>query len=185
MEDETSGQYPFTKHCRLLWGVLAALLLGFIPAGLRAQNYDACGPAPEVKAALDQVSYYPSPLQTEWQYFEQLRSVIWPLLKRYPNNVFVLQTYRETLGAVRGGPQAERDKEKLVEEFKSRHEKNPDDPLSSDLYGYLLIGHDTPQAIKLFQSALAKDPQFPWPHYALLRIYNLPSFLNREVISVL
>jgi thiol-disulfide isomerase/thioredoxin len=145
---------------------------------MRAQTYDACGPAPAVKAALDQLPRYPSPLQAEWQYFEQQGSIILPLLQQYPNDVFVLQTCRETLGAVRGGAKAEEDK--LIEEFKSRHEKNPDDPLSSYLYGCLLIAHDTPQAIKLFDGALAKDSQFPWPHYALVRVYSFPNFLNRE-----
>jgi len=169
-----SAEYASTRGWGLSSCLLAALLLGIIPAGDWAQTYDACGPAPEVKAALDQVPHYPSPLQTEWQYFEQQRSVLWPLLQQHPNDVFVLQTYSDSAGITKA------DRDKLVEEFKSRHEKNPDDPLSSYLYGYLLVGHDSPQAIKLFESALAKAPQFPWPHYALLRIYNLPNFLNRD-----
>jgi hypothetical protein len=162
--------------------VLAALLLGFIPAGVWAQTYCACGPAPAIRAALDQVPHYPSPSQTTWQYFDLQLSVLRPLVQQYPDDVSALQTYIDALGSAvhfhMVGAEAEQDK--LVEEFKSRHEKNPDDPLSSYVYGYLLIGHDTPQAIKLFESALAKAPQFPWPHSALLRIYNLPNFLNRD-----
>ena len=177
-----SAKYPSTKDCRLLWCVLAGLLLDFIPAGVWAQTYDACGPAPAVKSALDQFPRYPSPMQAEWQYFEQQRSVLRPLLQQYPNDVFVLQTYMDTLSVVADvqGAATKAERDKLVEEFKSRHEKNPDDPLSSYLYGYLLIGHDTPQAIKLFESALAKAPQFPWPHYPLVRLYNFPNFLNRD-----
>ncbi|MGO8733870.1 MAG: TlpA family protein disulfide reductase [Terriglobia bacterium] len=178
-----SAKYSSTKDGRLLWCVLAALLLlGLIPAGVSAQTYCACGPAPAVKAALDQFPYYPSPLQTEWQYFEQQRSVLRPLLQQYPDDVFVRQTYTEWLDSAVDFHVAGADAEqgKLVDEFKSRHENDPDDPLSSYLYGYLLIGHDTPQAIKLFESALAKAPQFPWPHYTLLRIYNFPNFLNKD-----
>jgi len=170
MKDGMSAKYPCTKDYRRAWCALAALLLGFIPAGVRAETYDACGPAPAIKAALDQIPDYMSPLQTEWQHFEQRRSAIRPLLQQYPNDVFVLRAF--------SGTKAENDK--LAEELKSRHEKNRDDPLSSFLYGYLLVGHDTPQAIKLFESALAKDPQFPWPHYSLARIYSVPNFVNRD-----
>jgi hypothetical protein len=169
------ANYPSTKDCWLPWCVLAALLLGSVPAGVWAQTYCACEPAPAVKAVLDQVPHFISPLQTEWQYFDQQRSVLRPLLQQYPNDVFVLRTYRDTPGA---GTKAENDK--LVEELKARHEKNPDDPLSSYLYGYLLIGRDTPQATKLFESALAKAPKFPWPHFGLMRIYSYSNFLNRD-----
>jgi hypothetical protein len=170
MEDDISAKYSSTRDGRLLWCALAALLLGFIPARVWAETYDACGPAPAIKAALDQIPDYMSPLQTEWQHFEQRRSAIRPLLQQYPNDVFVLRAF--------SGTKAENDK--LAEELKSRHEKNRDDPLSSFFYGYLLVGHDTPQAIKLFESALAKDPQFPWPHYSLARIYSVPNFVNRD-----
>jgi len=177
-----SGKYPSTKDCRLLWCVLAALLQGFIPAGDWAQTYDACRPEPPVKAALDQVPDNPSPLQTDWQYFEQKLSMLRHLLQQYPNDVFVLRTYIDSLRAAVSfhiaGAEAEHGK--LVEELRSRHEKNLDDPLSSSVYAYLLIEHDTPQAIKLFESALAKEPRFPWPHNVLARIYVSPNFLNRD-----
>jgi hypothetical protein len=178
LEGPMSATYPSTKYCQSWWCLAAALLLGLIPAAAWGQSYCACEPAPAVKAALDQVPRYASPLQTDWRYFEQQQSVLRSLLQRYSNDVFVVQTYRDTQGTGQRWEKAEQDR--LVEEFKSQHELKPDDPLSSYLYGYLLIGLDTPQAIKLFESALAKSPQFPWPHYALLRIYSLPSFLNQD-----
>jgi hypothetical protein len=157
--------------------VLAALLLAFMPAGAWAQGLDACEPAPAVKAALDQIPsffpYYQSPLQTDWQYEQQRLSAIQALLQQYPDDVFVLRTY---INSVRH-PE---DLDKLVEEFKARHERNPDDPLSSYLYGNALFGRDTPQAIKLYESALARAPKFPWPHYSLVMIYNSPNFLNKD-----
>jgi hypothetical protein len=161
------------KDCRLRWCVLAALLLSIIPAGLCAQSFNACGPAPAVKAALDQIPSYQAPLQTDWQYEQQRLSAIRALLQQYPDDVFVLRTYFDLV-------RDPDDRDKLVEEFKARHEKNPDDPLSSYLYGCLLVGRDSPQATKLFESAMGKAPQFPWPHYSLVAIYNSRNFLNKD-----
>lgn len=152
-----AAKYPSTKDRRLPWCVLAVSLLGFIPTVVWAQTYDACAPAPVVKAVLDQLPHYMSPLQTDWQYREQQRSAIRPILQQYPNDVFVLWASWDTSGA---GTKAERDK--LVEELKSRHEKNPDDPLSSYLYGYVLdtaTGSVLPDQIdRCFYSYASWDP---------------------------
>jgi hypothetical protein len=152
------------------------LLLSIIPAGLWAQSFDACAPAPAVKTALDQIPSYQSPSQTDWQYQEQRLSAIRALLRQYPEDVFVLRTYFDSVWD-------DADRDKLVEEYKARHEKNPDDPLSSYLYANLLVGRDSPQAIKLFESALAKEPKFPWPHYSLVTIYRSPNFQNKDLAA--
>jgi hypothetical protein len=161
------------KDYRLSWCLLPGLLLGMIPAGLWAQSLDACGPAPAVKAALDELPSDQSPAQTEWQFREQRQSAIQALLKQYPNDLFVQRTYIESAD----DPD---DRDKLIEEYKTRHEQKPDDLSLAYLYGLTLIGRDSPQAIKLFESALEKAPKFPWPHYWLLGIYNAPKFFNKE-----
>jgi hypothetical protein len=170
------AKYLPAKGCGLLWCLLAALLLAFIPAGVRAQGPDACEPAPALKAALDQIPSYQSPSQTDWQYEQQRLSAIRALLQQYPDDVFVLRTYFNSVWN-------DEDRDKLREEFKARHEKNPDDPLSSYLYANLLVGRDSPQATKLFESALAKAAKFPWPHYSLVTIYRSPNFQNKDLAA--
>jgi hypothetical protein len=155
------------------WCLLTAFLVGGASAGLRAQGLEACAPTPAVKAALDQLPSYPLPTQTYWQYEEQRLVALRALLKQYPDNAIVWRTFLNTLS----DPD---DRDKLREEFKARHEKNPDDPLSSYLYGNIMVGRDSTQAIKLFEGALEKAPKFPWPHRSLLVIYNSPNFLNKD-----
>jgi hypothetical protein len=152
--------------------LLAALLFSFIPARLRAQALDACGPAPAVKAALDQLPSDQSPAQTDWQFREQRQSAIQALLKQYPDDLFVQRTH---IGSAEGPDE----RDKLIEEYKLRHQQKPDDLSLAYLYGLTLIGRDSPQAVKLFEGALAKDPRFPWPHLALVTIYASPKFQNK------
>jgi len=42
------------------------------------------------------------------------------------------------------------------------------------------VGRQSAEVIKLFTGALQKDPNFPWPHLALVSIYSSPVFLDKE-----
>ena len=168
-----SVKCPSTRDCGVPCCLLAALLLSFIPARLWSQSLDACGPAPIVKAALDQIPSYQSASQTDWQYHEQKLSAIQALLKQFPDDLFVQRAYIQSTD----NPE---EQDQVVEQYKSRHEQKPDDPALAYLYGLSLVGRDSPQAIKLFESALAKAPEFPWPHLSLMRIYAAPKFLNKD-----
>jgi hypothetical protein len=154
------------------WCLLAALLSGFMPAA-RAQSIDACGPAPAVKAALDDLPSNQSPAQTDWQYQQQRQSAIKALLQEYPDDVFVQRTY------INSSDDPD-DQDKLIEEYKAHHEQKPDDPSLAYLYGLTLVGRDSPQAIKLFEKALAEAPKFAWPHLSLVTIYASPKVLNKD-----
>jgi len=71
------------------------------------------------------------------------------------------------------------DRPQVITEYKALHDRRPDDPFVSYLYGTSLVGRDTPQAIKLLTDALGKAPQFPWPHLQFVSIYSAPNFLDK------
>ena len=166
-----STEYSSRKDGRSLWCVLAALLLGFIPAGVWAQTYCACEPAPQVKAALDQLPQQ-TPADTVWQFHEQHLAALQRLLRQYPDDVFVQQAYVRSM-------HTPAEKDKVIAEYKSRHEQNPASAQLAYLYGLTLVGRQSPEAIKLFNTALEKDPTFPLPHLELVTIYRSHAFLNK------
>ena len=49
------------------------------------------------------------------------------------------------------------------------------------LYGLVLEGRRSAEAIQVLEGALAKRPDYPWPHRALGRIYNAPNFLKKDL----
>jgi hypothetical protein len=60
----------------------------------------------------------------------------------------------------------------VMAEYKALHEQRPDGPYPSYLYAVTLLGRDTPQAIKLFNTALENDPSFRPPHLEFIGIYS-------------
>ncbi len=160
------------KRAWLFVCLAAACWLSLAPSGLWAQAYDACQAAPAVKAALDQLPSYQSADQTDWQYREKRLAGLEALLKQYPDDLFVQRAYINFMY----GP----DRDKVIEDYKTRHEQHPDAPQISYLYGTTLVGRQSGQAIGLFNSALEKAPNFPWPHLSLVSIYSAPNFLDKD-----
>lgn len=156
-----------------IWFFLVASIAGFASANAWAQSTYRCGPVPAVKAALDQLPQR-TPAQTEWQYHQQRVAALQALLRQYPDNVYV---EREYIWAI---IHTASEKDKMIAEYKARHEQNPDSAAVDYLYGSILVGIDSPLAIKLQNAALEKDPRFTNPHLELADIYNSPVFLNRE-----
>jgi hypothetical protein len=165
-----SAKYPSTIDCWLLWCALAALLLGFIPAGVWAQTYDACTPAPAVKAAFDQLPGR-TPAQTNWQFIEQRHAAVQASLRQYPDDVFLQREYIHVMRSI--------EKDKVIAEYKAGHEQNPESPRLAYLYGLTLVDRQTPEAVKLFDAALEKDPKFALPHLELVTIYRSHAFLDK------
>jgi hypothetical protein len=149
--------------------LLAVSLLGLTSPPIRAQTVDACEPAPAVKAALVQAAFDQSLDQTDWQYREKRLSAIQALLKQFPNDFFVERAFINSADELN----------KTIEEYKSLHKQKPDDPQLAYLYGLTLVGRESSEAIKLFESALEQAPKFPWPHLSLMSIYSSPVFLDK------
>ncbi len=148
------------------------LWVGWASGNAWAQSADVCAPAPAVKAALDQLPEQ-TPALTDWQFHEQHAAALRTLLRQYPEDVFVQRAYIRSM-------YSRSDKEKVIAEYKSRYERNPDNPQLAYLYGLTLIGRQSPEALKLFSAALQEDPKFPWPHLPLVTIYDSSVFLNKE-----
>jgi len=162
---------PSTKALELI--LLTALLMGFTASSLMGQGLDACGPSPAVKAALDDIPSDAPPDQTQVHFREQTLAKIQALLRQYPDDQFVERAYIDFLAWT---PR----QDQLTEQYRSLSEKNPNGPKLLYLYGLTLVGHRTPEAIKLFESAIEKDGKFPWPHLKLVEIYTSPNFSNKE-----
>jgi hypothetical protein len=146
-----------------------------LTAGSRAycqSSVVVCGPAPAVKAALDGLPRQ-TPALTDWQFHEQRAAAIQALLQQYSGDVFVQRAYVDSM-------YSRSDKDKVIAEYKARHEQDPDNAQLTYLYGQTLVGRQTPEAIKLFSAALQKDPNFPWPHLQLVNIYSSPVFMDKE-----
>jgi len=148
------------------------LWVGWAPGSACAQSPDVCGPAPAVKAALDQLPEQ-TPALTDWQFHEQYASALQALLRQYPDDVFVQRAYINSMGSWDDRP-------KVIAEYRARYERNPGDPQLAYLYGLTLVGRQSPEAIKLFNAALKENPRFLLPHLQLVTIYNSPAFLNKE-----
>jgi hypothetical protein len=165
MEDKMSRKIGLSLCCFVF----------LLTAGSRAycqSSVAVCGPAPAVKAALDGLPRQ-TPALTDWQFHEQHAATIQALLRQYPGDVFVQRAYIDSMWS-------RSDKEKVIAEYKARHEQDPDNPQLAYLYGMTLMGRQTPEAIKLFNAALQKDPNFPWPHLQLVNIYSSPVFMDKE-----
>ncbi|SPE29514.1 exported hypothetical protein [Acidobacteriia bacterium SbA2] len=151
---------------------LLMLLMGFAPPYGWAQSGAVCGPAPAVKTALEGLPEQ-TPAQTDWQYHEQRAAAIQALRHEYPGDVFVEKAYIDLMDG-------RTDKEKVIAEFKARHEQNPDDAKADYLYALALVGRQSPEAIKLLNDALKNDPYFAAPHLQLVSIYSSPVFMDKE-----
>ncbi len=165
--------YKLPRTSLILGCVLIVALAGLSSARLWAQGGPVCGPSPAVQAALDQVPSNQTPDQTDYVFEQSRESAIQALLRQYPDDVFVQRSYIQVMS----DPDAKRDR--VIAQYKALHEQRPDDPRVSYLYGLTLVGRDSPQAIKLFRSALQKAPDFPWPHLQLVSIYSSPNFLDK------
>ena len=167
------GTQRLSLSSLLKFGLCFLLLtIGWGPVNAWAQPADACGPAPAVKAALDQLPEQ-TPALTDWQFLEQRAAAIQVLLSRYPDDVFVQRAYIDSVGG-------RADRDKVIADYKARHERQPDNPQLAYLYGLTLIGRQSPEAIKLFSAALKENPKFAWPQLQLVTIYNSSPFLNKE-----
>ena len=151
---------------------LLALVVGFTPRHGWAQSAAVCDPAPAVKLALDLLPEQ-TPALTDWQYHEQRAAAIQALLRQYPGDVFVEKAYINSMSG-------RTDKDKVIAEYKARHEQNPASAQLAYLYGLTLVGRQSAEAIKLFTGALQKDPNFTLPHLQLMSIYSSPVFMDKE-----
>lgn len=159
------------RTCLSIAAVLAAAIFSgsFLSQAQTALPLPGCEPSPEVnkifdqklsRSVLDKVKF-PERYTLE-------RQVLEDLIVRYPRE---LRPYDELRGIVQFAG-AHGEYEALRDQWVKRSKDNPDDPLFLFLAGEVLKDKDTPEAIRLFDAAKAKAPNFPWAAMQLAQIYR-------------
>ncbi|MCC6588745.1 MAG: hypothetical protein IT168_18760 [Bryobacterales bacterium] len=159
------------------------LLLGFLPLSAAGQSANAnrCeAPAPIWEQVLDATTRIRYEQNGRYVSQEQVSSErrrrITALLEKYPDNFFVRRAY---LTHSKEGVA----NEQLIAEFKSYAEAHPADAGAQHLYGEALTGRRTPEAIKVLEEVIRKEPSFPWPYRQLVVIYQSPRFTDRAKLQ--
>jgi len=94
------------------------------------------------------------------------RQVLEELIAKYPREYVPYDTYIDLMR--RGAPD---EFSPVQERFAKLAKENPGDPLALLVAGIALLYKDTPESIRLLETAKAKAPDFPWPSLALGDIY--------------
>ena len=155
------------------------LCILFVPAVVVAQstaNY--CEAPPAVQEELRKVSaIYDEDIPFVMQRERQI-AVLEELLKKYPDSFHVQRRYQDVRlsGLVV-------DRSPLIDEYRARMQKNPNDPVAVFLYANLLVGRQTKEAIELATKLTQQAPDFPWSHLRLAEIYNFPNFRDRAKLK--
>jgi len=152
----------------------------------RAQERDVCTPSAAVQAGLDALDVLPrqTPDDTEWGFHEKAQAAVKELLRQYPDDVFVQRRYIDTMYArYIDAAHGRTERSTAIEEYKTKLAANPGSAKLAYLYGVTLIGRRSPESVKLFDTALEKDPKFPWPHLALVQIYSSAAFRDKAKTS--
>jgi len=94
------------------------------------------------------------------------------LMRQQPDDIFVQRYYIRAMGYPT-------ERQKIIEEYKRKLAESGGSARMGYLYGLTLIGRQSAESIKLLESALQKDPKFPWPHLGLVELYATPAFQDR------
>lgn len=157
---------------------LAASVLALIAPCVWAQKAPVCAASPEVEAALEQIPAIQPADESQYQWLVARRTALQNLLRQYPGDVFIERAYIDSMQWYHA------DALKAAAAYKARHDHEPGNAPLAYLYGRTLVGRNTAQAIKLFDEALEKAPNFLPPHLDLVTIYTSPNFLDHaEAVS--
>jgi len=97
---------------------------------------------------------------------------------RYPANYFAHRAWQD-LNIDRGVFAAD-----VQIDYRALRDEHPDDPLYLTLYARALTGTRTPEALTVLESALAKQPGYPYAHLEMVEIYTSPMFRDDQKLRV-
>jgi len=152
---------------------LIALLLfaaAALTAAPRTWPCEAGGTALQV-----QQRYRNPPKGTAEEKREFRRKLLDDALREQPDDLFIHRQYQrfvKTLGDAEIAAATEKYR-KLVDE-------HPDDSLYLYLYGLMLDGRNTDEAVKLLNRSLETDPSNPWPRLELSEIYQYDRLVDKQ-----
>jgi thiol-disulfide isomerase/thioredoxin len=107
------------------------------------------------------------------------RDVLEKLIEKYPREV---EPYNRLIVFAAGwGPLMDPGwYPSLQERFRKQAAQSPEDPLALYLAGVALFGTDTPESLRLLETAKAKAPKLPWPALALAQEYSSGKHQDRQ-----
>ncbi len=149
---------------------LSALLLS---AALLAQssNIPGCRAEPSIQTEIDRAKEFrPEEGRPYSEVRNEQAAKLKALLEKYPDNFFVHRAYIEVFPASMGGSKP------VVEDYRQRFQAKPEDPQAQYLYARALMGHDTPESIRILTKLVEKHPNFPAALGTLGIIYASPNF---------
>jgi thiol-disulfide isomerase/thioredoxin len=149
---------------------LLAVVAGALSAAPRTWPCEAGGTSLQI-----QERYRNPPKGTAEEKKEFRRKLLDGALREQPDDLFVHRQYQrfvKTLGDAEIAAAAEKYRQ-LVDE-------HPDDSLYLYLYGLMLDGRETDEAVKLLNRSLETDPSNPWPHLALSEIYQYGRLVDKQ-----
>lgn len=103
---------------------------------------------------------------------QERRERITALYRKYPDDFFVRRAY---LTHTKEGVATE----EVIAEFRKYAGEHPNDAGARYLHAEALTGRRTPEAIKILDELVTKDPANPWPYRMLASIYQSPRFNDR------
>ena len=146
---------------------IALLACSILSSAQTRPSLPGCDPVPEVRQIIDEKLDYDAldkmKFAERWA-FE--RQVLEDLIAKYPRELLPYESLRN-----RTRQETPDDYPALRNQWVKMAKDNPDDPLALLLAGEALVGHNTPEAIRLLEAAQAKAPGFPWPSLRLASIY--------------
>jgi hypothetical protein len=135
-----------------------------------------CESGPEVRRVLKEK--LSSTDLNKLKYVEQVaqeHEVLDGLIAQYPRELAPYQRLIDSVSWVEADRFAA-----LQARFKEQAAQHPDDPLALYLAGMVLFQTDTPESIRLLESAKAKAPGFAWPNLELSSIYVSGKRMDRR-----
>ncbi|HXF27047.1 MAG TPA: redoxin family protein [Bryobacteraceae bacterium] len=152
-------------------GIAAGLLLAFAAVTSAAVPPHACEADDATFQLLSQWRTASSDARLP---FDARIAPLWKAIEAQPDNVFLHHAYQKIflnyIESVRLGPVDE-----AYQELMAAH---PGDLVLKYAYARLLYGRRTTDSKKMLEEAIAVDPDFPWAHLGLARVYQDRQFRN-------
>jgi thiol-disulfide isomerase/thioredoxin len=161
-----------------LRGLIIVAVLAVASSAQSPHALPGCGSPPEVHNALDEMLNGKD--LRKMKYIDgaaRRRAVYQELITKYPRDV---EPYNRLIEDARTDQSWYPD---LQERFRKQAAQNPDDPLVLYVAGFALFGTDTPESLRLLETAKAKSPQFPWPPLLLASAYSTGKRMDKQKSS--
>jgi hypothetical protein len=151
--------------------ILSAAVYGgsFVSNAQTALPLPGCEPAPDVRKIMDKKldPVFLGKIKFPERFVLE-RQVLEDLIAKYPRELTPYETLSSWMYPGASKEEIDAFHDRLVKMAKG----HPNDPLAVLLAGEVLNGKDTPEAIRLFEAAKAKAPNFPCPALQLAELYR-------------